>query len=107
MRTILTLLVPLVVASLPFLTFTGLSRLRLVRASTLLLGLATLGSVLIGCLSSGLAVLLCANALADGMHGNGPKCVIGAVIFFPIGGFFSLLTLLIGLYKAGSRACYK
>ena len=102
-RAILTLVLPLVIAAFPLLAFTGLSRIRLVWESTPLLGLATLGSVLSGCLSSGLAVLLCARGLSYGMHGDGPKCVTGAVIFFPIGGFFTLLTLLIGLYKTGQK----
>lgn len=107
MRTILTLLVPLVVASLPLVVFTGISRLRFIRASTPLLGLATLCSLLIGYLSSGLAVLLCANALSDGMHSSGANCVTGAIIFFPIGGFFSLMTLLLGLYMRRNQAFYK
>lgn len=106
-RAILTLVLPLVVAAFPLLAFTGLSRFQLIRESTPLIGLATLASVLSGCLSSGLAVLLCAGGLAYGMQGNGPKCVTGAVIFFPIGGFFTLLTLLIGLYRTGNQAFYK
>ncbi len=107
MHTILTLLVPLLVASLPLLVLLGISRLRIIRASTPLLGLAILGSLTIGYLSSGLAVLLCANALSDGMHGSGPKCVTGAIIFLPIGGLFTLATLLLGLYKARNRVNYK
>lgn len=104
---VVTLVLPLVVAMFPLLIFTGLSRLQPVRESTPLLALATLGSVLSGCLSSGLAVLLCAGLLAHGMKGDGPKCVTGAVVYFLIGGFFALLTLLIGLYMTGNRAFRK
>lgn len=103
MHTILTLVVPLAVTSLPLLVFIRISRLQIIRSSTPLLGLAILGSLLIGYLSSGLAVLLCANALSAGMHSSGPSCVTGAIIFFPIGGLFSLATLLLGLYKARNR----
>lgn len=105
--TAVSLVLPLVVSAFPLLTFTGLSHFKAVDESAPMLALSTLGSVLIGCFSSGLAVLLSAGLLAYGMKGDGPKCVTGAVMYFMIGGFFTLLTLLIGLCMAASRALHK
>lgn len=104
---IISLLLPLIVSAFPLLTFTGLSRLKSVADSAPMLALSTLGSVLIGCLSSGLAVLLSAGLLAHGMKGDGPKCVTGAVMYMMIGGFFTLMTLLIGFGMAGNRAFHR
>ena len=88
----------------PLLALLGLTRLRLIRRSAPLIALSTIGTTLAGFLSSGLAILICAGALAKSMQGNGPKCVIGATIFLPIGGFFMVITLIIGFYLTVSRA---
>ena len=104
---VVSLLLPLIVSGVPLLVFTRLSHLEAVDKSAPMLALATLGSALIGCLSAGLAVLLSAALLTHGMKGDGPKCVTGAVMYLMTGGFFTLLTLIIGLYLTANRAFHK
>ena len=101
------LLLPLVISAFPLLLFTRLSHFKSVDESAPMLALSTLGSVLTGCFSSGLAVLLSASLLAHGMKGDGPKCVTGAVMYFMTGGFLTLLTLLIGVYMIAHRTFCK
>jgi len=101
------IVLPLIVSGLPLLAFTGLSHLKAVNESAPMLALTTFGSVLIGILSSGLAVLLSAALLTHGMKGDGPKCVTGAVMYIMTGGFFTLSTLVIGLSLTVNRAFHK
>lgn len=79
------LLWPTFVAAAPLGLIGGLLSLRPVRRSAGWLALATLVTGVLGCASTGLAVLLCANRLAEAMTGGGPKCVTGAAVFLPVG----------------------
>ena len=97
-------IVPMLLAMFPLLALIGLTRLRVVERSALLIALSTIGTTLSGFLSSGLAIVICAGALAKSMQGEGPKCVIGATVFLPVGGFFMIITLIIGIYLTVSRA---
>ena len=74
----------------------GLLSWRPVRRSAGWLALATLAMGVLGCASTGLAVLLCANHLAEAMAGGGPKCVTGAAVFLPIGLGFTGMALCLG-----------
>lgn len=80
-----TLLWPTLVAAAPLGAIGGLLRLRPVTRSAGWLALATVLVGVVGCVSTGLAVLLCANSLAEGMPAQAPKCVTGAAVFLPLG----------------------
>ena len=97
---------PLVVAMFPLLALIGLTRLRMIRRSAPLIALSTIGTALSGFISSGLAILICAGALAKSMQGDGPKCVIGATVFLPIGGIFMFITVITGFYLTIQRAVH-
>ena len=84
-----TLLWPTLVAAAPLGAIGGLLRLRPVTRSAGWMALATVVVGVVGCASTGLAVLLCANSLAAGMPANEPKCVTGAAVFFPLGMAFT------------------
>ena len=100
--TLFTFVVPLVVAALPLLIVIRLAKLQQVRGSVWLLAASTVVGTGVGFLTSGLAVLICGNALAYGMPGDGAKCVTGAAIFLPIGILFTILAFLMGLYLTGA-----
>ena len=80
-----TLLWPTLVAASPLGALGGLLRLRPVTQSAGWMAVATVVVGVFGCASTGLAVLLCANSLAEGMPAGGPKCVTGAAVFLPLG----------------------
>ena len=64
---------------------------------------ATVAAGVLGCASTGLAVLVCANSLAAGMP-EGPKCVTGAAAFLLVGLAFTVAAVGYGavhtLYRA-------
>ncbi|WP_373511282.1 hypothetical protein, partial [Persicitalea sp.] len=78
-----------------------LARLPQVRRSVWLLAASTVVSAGLGFLTTGLAVMICGSTMAYGISGNGAKCVTGAVIFLPIGIFFTILAFGVGLYCTG------
>ncbi|PJJ60645.1 hypothetical protein CLV45_2074 [Hymenobacter chitinivorans DSM 11115] len=106
MGLLLTLLLPTLVAAFPLVGIITTNRLRPIRQSALLTGLNTVAWGIIGCVSTALAVMLCANGLAQGMPAGEAKCVTGAAVFLPVGGLFTLLALLTGVALTISRAIF-
>ena len=104
---IIALLLPFVVSAFPFILFMKLKHFSLVNESAFMLFLSTLVSVLVGYVSTWLAVSLSAELLSYMMKGDGPKCVTGVVIYFASGGFFTLSTLLVGSGMAANQAFRK
>jgi hypothetical protein len=102
-----TLLLPTLVAAAPLLALVGITQLRPVKRSASLTALTTLGGGLMGCTCTVLAIVLCANSLAQGMPANEPKCVTGAAVFLPIGVIFTLLALVTGICLTISRVLHK
>ena len=102
-RLVLIFWLPLLVASFPLLALFKLTSLESVRESAPLLFLSTLGSGIIGCCSTFLAVMMCSAGMAVGVETKG-LCVIGALTFLLIGGFFTLASLLTGLYQSIYKA---
>ena len=94
---------PLLVASFPILALLKLTSLESVRELTPVLFLSTLGSRIIGCFSPFLAFMICSTGMAVGVETKG-LCVIGALTFLLIGGFFTLASLLTGLYQSIYKA---
>jgi hypothetical protein len=107
MELLSTLLLPTLVAAAPLLALLGVTRLRPVRESASLTALTTLGGGLMGCACTAMAIVLCANGLAQGMPANEPKCVTGAAVFLPIGVIFTVLALVTGIYLTISRAIHR
>lgn len=95
--------IPLIVASFPLLTVLKVTSLESIRESTPLLFLSTLGSGFIGCFSTFLAFLISSYGMAVGVQEKG-LCVIGALTFLLIGGFFTVTGLLVGLYRSINQA---
>ena len=102
-RSVLIFYLPLLVASFPLLAVFKLTNLESVRASAPLLFLSTLGSGLIGCFSTFLSFMISSYGMAVGVDKKG-LCVIGALTFLMVGGFFTVTSLLIGFYKSIYRA---
>ncbi len=107
MGVLLTLLVPAVVAAAPLIGLLAVSWLPVLKSSASLTALVTLGAAFAGCVSTMLAMFICAVGLARGMQGQGPECVTGAAVFLPIGALFTLAALLVGGCLAVSRAVHK
>ena len=102
-RLLLIFLLPLLVAALPLLTLLKLMNRPTVNNSAPLLLLSTAGSVLMGGITTFLAFMICSAGMAVGVETKG-LCVIGALTFWLIGGFFTLTSLLVGLYQSVYRA---
>lgn len=102
-RSVLIFYLPLLVASFPLLSLLKLTSLESVRASAPLLFLSTLGSGLMGCFSTFVAFMISSYGMAIGVEKKG-LCVIGALTFLLVGGFFTVTSLLIGLYRSIYRA---
>ena len=87
----LTLFLPTRVAAVPLGTIVGLLRLRPVAQSTGWMAGATVAAGVLGCASTGLAVLVCANGLATGRPAEGPQCgITGAAAFLFVGLAFTV-----------------
>ena len=99
----LTLFLPTLVAAVPLGAIVGLLRLRPVAQSAGWMAGATVAAGVLGCASTGLAVLVCTNSLAAGMP-EGPKCVTGAAAFLFVGLAFTVAAVGYGaghtLYRA-------
>jgi hypothetical protein len=80
-----TLLWPTLVAAAPVGAMGGLLRLRPLTRSAGWMAVATALVGVVGCASTGLAVLLCATSLGEGMPAEEAKCVTGAAVFLPLG----------------------
>ena len=91
----LTLVLPFLVALAPLGIIVGLLRLRQVAQSAGWMAGATVVVGVLGCASTWLAVLVCANSLAAGMP-EGPKCVTGAAIFLFVGLAFTVAAVVYG-----------
>lgn len=102
-RLVLIFWLPLLVASSPLLALLKLTSLASVRESTPLLFLSTVSSGVIGCFSTFLAFAICSAGMAVGVETKG-LCVIGALTFLLIGAFFTLASLLTGLYQSIYKA---
>ena len=85
-----TLFLPTLVAAVPLGAIVWLLRLRPVAQSAGWMAGATVAAGVLGCASTGLAVLVCANSLAAGMPAEGPKCVTGAAAFLFVGLAFTV-----------------
>jgi hypothetical protein len=93
----LTLLLALFIAASPLLGVVPLLNLPWDKQSAWCTAFATLGVGLLGGGSALLAVFICASGLVRAMPGDGPKCVTGAAVFFPVGVLFTFIAFLIGL----------
>lgn len=102
-RSVLIFYLPFIVASFPLLALLKLTSLESVRTSAPLLFLSTVSSVLIGCFSTFLAFMISSYGMGVGIEKKG-LCIIGALTFLMVGGFFTVTSLLIGLYKSVYRA---
>lgn len=102
-RLILIFWLPLLVASFPLLALFKLTRLASVRESAPLLFLSTLGSGIIGCCSTFLAFMICSAGMAVGVETKG-LCIVGTLTFLLSGVFFTLISLLTGLYQSIYKA---
>lgn len=98
-----TLLWPTLISAAPLGAIGGLLHLRTVRRSAGRTALVTLVSGLLGCVSTALSVLLCATSLAEGMPGQGSRCVSGAAVFFLLGVACTCAALCRGLCQTFSR----
>ncbi|WP_461099099.1 hypothetical protein [Spirosoma luteolum] len=98
-RLVLIFPIPLLVASFPLLALLKLTSLASVKDSVPLLFLSTLGSGLIGCLSTLLAFMISSYGLRVGVETTG-LCITGALTFLVFGGFFTVISLLIGFCKS-------
>ena len=100
----LTLFLPTLVAASPLGAIVWLSSLRPVAQSAGWMAGATVATGALGCASSWLALLVCANGLAAGMPAEGPKCVIGAAIFLFVGLAFTVAAVVYGAVHTLHRA---
>ena len=98
MKILDTFLIPFVITLIPLVMVVGLSFVKRIRASFSATVAATSLSVFFGLFTPFLAVIHCAGILASLIPVDQPKCVIGAVTFLPIGGLFTLISLLAGIY---------
>ncbi len=91
------LAIPLLITAVPLALLMFLRQLKPIRQSVSLTALTAILSTGTGLVTPFLGTLICAGMLANGMPDNRPKCVMGAVLFVPVGYLFTGLTLLVGV----------
>ena len=90
-------LIPLIISAIPLLIMLGIYKLqKAINSFWLILSFSSL-TVLMGFVTPFYAIMLCANALAQNMPNNQPKCVIGAAIFLLVGFAFTFTTFILAI----------
>lgn len=92
-----TLCIPLIITAVPLVLLAFLTQLKASSQSVWLTGLSAIASTAIGLVTPFVGTFICMGILASNMPDDHPKCVTGAVMFIPVGYFFTGLTLLIGI----------
>lgn len=98
MSWIFTLVMPLLITLLPvgfLLVFAKpLSATHRLKSTLIISAMA----VISGLITPFLASVVCASNLAATLPNDEPRCVTGAVIFLPIGGLMTLVTLVLAVF---------
>lgn len=89
--------IPLIISAIPLLIMVGIYKFQKeINSYLLILGFSLL-TLFIGFVTPFYAIIFCANALAQNMPNDKPKCVTGASVFLLVGFTFTFITFILAI----------